>query len=201
MRRIENIVDEIAKLRVDYEECSVKLQAKNASNSSFKKALKVYNEELIKKYKFRVKEEKQKNDELIKKTQELEKLVKNQEILLKTKEQKIIALQETNVKSVKAKERNISEKPTMKEGRSQLSSKSVMETPKMVKPSVYRLDANASLYDAIAGNEILKWEKNKSFTSNVQSQNWIKVTGYFLDRKWLPSKREMWMRLGEVEKK
>ena len=225
MQRIENIVKDISKLRVDYAECSAKLKAQNSGAVPFE-VIKENSDDLIKKYEMSIEDEKQKNVILLKeleeselyaqknsfltkKIKELEKLVKNQDTLLKTKESELIVLQKSSTtlekKSVavvpqkvicEIKEENSFPDLMMKES---YTKKSVTkEVSQEVEPASYRLNKNASVYDAIAGSEILKWEKGRSFTSNIQSQNWIKITGYFIDKKWLPSEKEMWMKLEEV---
>ncbi len=215
MQRIENIVKDISKLRVDYAECSAKLKAQNSTAVPFV-AIKENSDDLVKKYEMSIEDEKQRNVILLKEldesklsVQRLEKLVKNQDTLLKTKESELIALQNsfTTLEKKSAvivppkvicetKEENSFPDLMMKES---YTKKSVTkEIPQEVEPASYRVNKNASVYDAIAGKEILKWEKGRSFTSNIQSQNWIKITGYFIDKKWLPSEKEMWMKLEEV---
>ena len=229
MQRIENIVKDISKLRVDYAECSAKLKAQNSTTVPFV-ATKENSDDLIKNYEMSIEDEKQKNVILLKKldesklsVQKLEKLVKNQNNILKTKESELIVLQKESIKLVKIKEKysislenkSVAVVPqkviceTKEENsfpdlmmKESYTKKSIpKEMPQEIEPASYRLNTNASVFDAIAGSEISKWEKKRSFTSNIQSQNWIKITGYFIDKKWLPSEKEMWMKLEEVVKK
>ncbi len=218
MQRIENIVKDISKLRVDYEECSTKLKAKNSTAVPFT-VVQENSDDLIKKYEMSIKDEREKNSillkesksfaqensELTKKIQELEKLVKKQDTLLKIKEKSSTPLKKESVVIVpkkvvcEEKEENSFPDLMMKE---KFAKKSISkEMPQEIEAASYKLNVTASVYDMIDGKEISKWEEGKSFTSNIQSQNWIKITGYFLDKKWLPSQKEMWMKLEKVEKK
>jgi len=219
MQRIENIVKDISKLRVDYAECSAKLKAQNSTAAPFV-AIKENSDDLVKKYEMSIEDEKQRNVILLKEldesklsVQRLEKLVKNQDTLLKTKESELLALQEKNLKLLKIKEKSSTPQKVICETKEENSFPDLMmkesytkksvtkEIPQEVEPASYRLNINAIVYDAIAGGEISKWKKGRSFTSNIQSQNWIKITGYFIDKKWLPSEKEIWMKLEEVVKK
>ena len=219
MQRIENIVKDISKLRVDYAECSAKLKAQNSTAVPFV-AIKENSDDLVKKYEMSIEDEKQRNVILLKEldesklsVQRLEKLVKNQDTLLKTKESELLAFQEKNLKLLKIKEKSSTPQKVICETKEENSFPDLMmkesytkksvtkEIPQEVEPASYRLNINAIVYDAIAGGEISKWKKGRSFTSNIQSQNWIKITGYFIDKKWLPSEKEIWMKLEEVVKK
>jgi myosin heavy subunit len=62
------------------------------------------------------------------------------------------------------------------------------------KASVYRIKNEASVYDAINGNVVAIWEKKTSFTSNVIQGEWIKITGYFVDKKWKRAQKELWVK-------
>jgi len=46
-----------------------------------------------------------------------------------------------------------------------------------------------------------QWEKHTSFTSNVKSKNRIKITGYFVNKKWRKASKEMWVDLACIEQK
>ncbi len=63
------------------------------------------------------------------------------------------------------------------------------------KAKTYRTKNEADIYDAIGGKKIDKWVKGRSFTSYVVvSDGWIKITGYFVHKKWKEAKKEMWIK-------
>lgn len=62
----------------------------------------------------------------------------------------------------------------------------------------YRLSEDSDIYDSINGKVLYKWEKNTSFTSNTRGDYWILITGYFLDKKWIASKKSLWIKIDKV---
>ena len=269
MQRIESIVGDIAKLRVDYEACQKQLKQKN-SNAIPSRVKESENEDIINNLKYKLKDEKQKNvilnkeisdltqvmknkDENVNKDRDesklklniakLEKLVKNQEEVLKTKDNIINNLNSNKSNEVKTKDNklvslkneNISLKSKIEELENRpvkvvekivekvVEKKVVCKTPKkensfpklmmkddiakvsqksvVAKASAYRFKMDADVYDAIKGNKLVEWEKDTSFTSNMTHGNWVKITGYFVDKKWRPSDKEMWVKRAEVLKR
>jgi len=65
----------------------------------------------------------------------------------------------------------------------------------------YRLNKNALIYSAIEGEELEKWEKGTSFTSNYRIGSWIKVTGYFVKRAWKKSKQDLWVKVEDAKQR
>lgn len=62
------------------------------------------------------------------------------------------------------------------------------------KASPFRLNADADIYDAPGGEVVAHWEERTSFTSNEKRSGWVKITGYFVDKKWQPSGEEsLWI--------
>ena len=60
--------------------------------------------------------------------------------------------------------------------------------------SAFRVSVDVSIYDAPNGKVVSTWEAMKSFTSNQKRGGWIKITGYFVDKKWRPSRDEsLWV--------
>lgn len=172
IQRLEAVVVEITQLRNSYEECkSELLTAKN-------------------------RESEKTNQELNEKVKKLEKIVKRQEKLLKTKEKKEKKQQLTV--DIRKKD-NVFPKLVMKP---EYRKEAVKEqTPVTFKPVAFHLIKDSEIYDAIDGTEIDKWEKHTSFTSGVKTKDWIKITGYFVDKKWRRAKKEMWVELKHVSKK
>jgi hypothetical protein len=66
------------------------------------------------------------------------------------------------------------------------------------KASAFRVNKSASIYNAINGREIVKWEKNTSFTSDKKTTSMIKITGYFVDKVWTPASKEMWIKVEDA---
>ena len=69
------------------------------------------------------------------------------------------------------------------------------------KASAFRLNKNAAIYDKVNGGKLYEWEKGTSFTSSIKMQNWIKITGYFVDRVWMRSSKELWVKSADVIKR
>ena len=70
------------------------------------------------------------------------------------------------------------------------------------KARAFRLKESANIYAGMDTMEVLqKWDKHTSFTSNVKSEKRIKITGYFVNKKWTKAKHEMWVDLTDVEQK
>lgn len=172
IKRLETIVKEVTELRTKYEACQ---------------------EELLKSRKNGTDD---KYEVLTQKIKKLEKIVKKQDELLKLKEN-IVKNQSFTVK--KCDEDNIFPKLMMKEEYQD----DALETPEFIdfKPAAFHLNVDSFVYDGIDGNKIEKWEKDTSFTSGVKTKKWIKITGYFVDRKWKRAKKEMWIELEKVSKK
>lgn len=129
------------------------------------------------------------NKKLIQEIDKLEKIVKKQEILLKTKENDkknyIFYAQECEKESAFPK-------LMMK---NEYQKKSFDENEIITfEASAFRLKTDSIIYDAIDGKDIDMWESRTSFTSNTMSNGWIKISGYFVDRKWKKAQKEMWVK-------
>ena len=188
IQRIESIVNEISKLRDDYVksqnslvEMEVKLEEEKEETKILKQNLKNYKNKIL----------------------SLENKINSLEISLKTKEKNKIVCKDMPQKIVKNtiiikkdlntqgfKEDNIFPSLLMKEQYKKNKTKSMAHT--------YRVKLEAKIYDAINGREIDIWEKSTSFTSNEQTSEWVKITGYFVDRLWRVSDKEMWIKSSDV---
>jgi len=175
IQRIDSIVKDITKLRVNYEECKKELEYKNLSEN---KSTPYLNDE-IKKYKE----------------------------LLKIKDKKIISLENELKKGtkkqiiIKKEYDNPNKFPKLALKSQYIEKKPVLEKVKTVKASTFRLKTDSNIYDEISGRKINSWEKGRSFTSNKMSQNWIKITGYFIDKKWTKARHGMWIEKAQVLKR
>lgn len=234
MQRIENIVNDISKLRVEYDECKTALKEQNGVTF---KAVEYKDKDNTKKYETLIQSEKVKNsklaeeisslkeknstnDSLKKEIVRLEAVIKNQENTIQTKEkfindlesqkntkEKIVFKEKLVTQTVvckKPENTNVFPKLEMKENSvvKKIETPSIIEeTVIEVEAGVYRLNNDSTIYDAINGNETFYWEKERSFTSNFKSENWVKITGYFTDKQWHPSEKELWIMLKEVIKR
>ncbi len=62
------------------------------------------------------------------------------------------------------------------------------------KGSAYRLKEESPVYSDPRGGIVEIWEAKTSFTSNVTWGEWIKITGYFVDQKWIKADRPLWIK-------
>lgn len=175
IQRIESIVKDITKLRVDYEECRKQLRDKEITKMGA---------------------EISSNDEIIKYKE-----------LLKIKDKKIISLenklkQKSKKQIIIKKEYDNSNKfPKLAMKSQYMEKKQILEKVELVKASSFRLKTDSNIYDKISGTKIDTWEKGTSFTSNKMSQNWVKITGYFVNKKWKKAKSDMWIEKTQVLKR
>ena len=112
MQRIENIVNDIAKLRVNYEECSAQLKEKNEKSVSFK-AVEYKSDESENRYKSQLKSEKEKNDKLLKEVQSLKKK-SSQNDSLKSEVISLKKLVQTQKNLISKKEKIVVKKQVLK---------------------------------------------------------------------------------------
>jgi len=229
IQRIEAIVDDIAKLRLKYEECRVDLQNANINTKkSVQKELKTCTNEKkqVESLRYMLNEQKEKNAILLaniasvetNNTNKLEEkiLALNKELLhyknllekkeieiknlknrLANKECKTKVITKTKVVFKDAPETNVFPKLVPINASKKIDSEVIQE----VKASTFRLKSDANIYDSIDGNIINKWEKNRSFTSNIQTKSWIKITGYFIDKKWHSVDKNLWVLKAKCKKR
>lgn len=62
------------------------------------------------------------------------------------------------------------------------------------KAFAYRLTKDSDIYESIDGELLERWEARTSFTSNISEGDWIKITGYFIDKKWQKATQELWVK-------
>jgi hypothetical protein len=171
IQRLESIVKEITKLRVDYEECRRELEDKQ----NVKMGVKVLADNENKNYK---------------------ELLKIKDKKIKTLENELKRRKKTRV-IVKKQYENSNKFPKLT-----VKHKFIEKKPKKPKrASIYRLKEDSDIYNKISGTKIQRWEKGRSFTSNKMSKNWIKITGYFVDKQWTKAKYGMWIQKIKVIKR
>lgn len=177
MKRIESIVQDITELRGDYEKCQ-DLYKQEKKKNIILKAETEYNDDLIKS-----------NKSLAKTVENLEKQIKIQKKLLTSKDNEINKLLKSGKKVCKTE--NVFPKLMMKKE----------ETIQKFKARPFRLKIDSDIYDAVDGNKIDEWSKGTSFTSNEKTDSWVKITGYFVNKKWKKSTKDMWIKESNVSQR
>ena len=249
MKRIEAIVNDITKLRVEYEGCQTEakiyaLQLKDERDknkiltqemNSFKD---LYRREIEYKNKIVKLENKIKKQEKLLKVKEDSKkdlIIKNKSTdKVKEKNKKTLVIKEKTIENlvlVNCEEPNLFPKLVMKKEflhndkkakqtmkpikqKENVTKKELLEIKKIVEPkkreveklerfkaSAFRLNKNALIYDKVNGKTLYGWEEGTSFTSSIKTQNWVKITGYFVDRVWMRSSKELWIKSEDVIKR
>jgi hypothetical protein len=174
IQRIESIVKDIVQLREQYDKCEEQLALQEKSLS-------------------------EKEKHYIDKIKTLENRIQIQEKALKNKDIKINNLKnrlnekpkpkEITVKTLvnqKCEPSNPFPKLMMKE---QYKEGEIFE----IQATTFRLHTQADIYNTPHGEVIARWEDGRSFTSNTRTKNWIKITGYFVDKVWQATPRDMWV--------
>jgi len=191
IQRIESIVKDITELRIKYDECQ---------------------KELTEKPKKAKKQEKSNEINLVTKQKiiKLENQIKRYKKLLKLKDKKIKNLEKCTKPKKKKKITTIC-KPKKLENPNKfpiliLKKKYIKYKIRTTKPSTYRLIVKAKIYDFINGKVIDSWENDISFTSNKIATNskessWVKITGFFLNGKWIKSQSQMWIESQYINKR
>jgi len=177
IQRIESMVQDISQLRSDYTqtetklaECKSKLQNSKQLLAQYAKQEKIYLNKIhnlenqLKKYKDRVKVK----EKVKSKNQIKSKICLNNQ---KTEDDNPF--------------------PTLK-------MKKQFSVPQeeiiFFKASSFRVNKEAKIYDGVDAKVIGTWEDRRSFTSNQREGKWIKITGYFVEKVWQPSQKEMWIK-------
>lgn len=179
IERINALAKEVQNLRQNYEICRQKLNTSSKStqkpsNKKQKEKIEALQEELAT-YKAKLRSYKGDVEDL-----RLENETLKAKIDAKNKE--IEALKEKSAKNT----------PVTDEQKQTACSKD--EKVAITKPKTFRTNKEAPIYDAKNGKIIDTWEKRRSFTSYIESGDWIKITGYFVDRKWRKAKKELWIK-------
>ncbi len=176
IERIEKVLSDITQLRKSYEKSQDELS----------------------KCRFRLSDEKQKNEILLQELKKLENEIEYLNNKIKTSKKSEKKEKSEIIKKVIIKEKidncsNIQIKkddgfPKLQLRKEFLSDESIDTTP-----HTYRLLTESAIYDAIDGEKIEEWEAQSSFTSNYKSGQWIKITGYFKEKTWHKAHRELWV--------
>ena len=210
MQRIEAIVEDISKLRYEYDQCQKELKNNGIVSSSSLKLREIKYKDEVAKYKKLFTDLREENIILsaevdylknsAKSIDNLKNKIKAYKKLLKTKENEIKNLKnEFNKKKCKSntiikKSDNSNKFPKLilKDKYKQVSANK--EEMQHFKARAFRFKVDANIYDSIDGKVIGRWEKETSFTSNQRTNSWVRITGYFIDRKWLKAKKTIWVK-------
>jgi len=183
--RIESIVKDINKLRSDY--------------NSIEEELGIY--------KYDLRDEKEKNEILTKEINRLDIALKKAKKELKTKDNNENASKNAfyNINKNRINFQKCMNNQTEEDSNvfpdlqmKKEFQKNETETLTTFKASSFRFNKAANIFDSINGKVIDEWEITTSFTSNVKSKNWVKITGYFVDKVWRPSQKELWVKATDV---
>ncbi|MFA5233786.1 MAG: hypothetical protein WC390_05230 [Sulfurimonas sp.] len=137
-----------------------------------------------------------KNEDLAQKIKILEKIVFEQNKLLKSKEY-------INKNQFINSDENLDKYSFPKLMMKEAYQAKLPEGDKIVEfePSSFRLKTDSIIYDTIDGNKIDKWERGRSFTSSTKTNSWIKISGYFVKKKWKKADGDMWVKRAQVVKR
>lgn len=177
IQRIESVVVEIEQLRVNYETATQKLKACQAQLiepiGAQEDTSEVNNLKNQLKYTQNILKSKEKEIEKLKSAQgaKKQKIQIKNEIYLNTQE-------------------NTFPKLVMREAEVQ-----------HFKASTFRLKKESGVYDGVEGREIDRWDALTSFTSSMMQDGWIRITGYFVNKKWTKASKEMWVRATDAFKR
>ena len=200
--RIEAIVSDIENLREDYNKCIKELDVKNINNivpksNNLKIELRK-KDERIKKYKKLLDKEIMKNTILLAKIKKLSKSsISSKNIALnsdKSNKKYKKLLEKKYSKNIKTKENRIKSLENKLKQESKEKALDIIEKQIISKASTFRIVTDSDIYNSINGDILFQWQKGRSFTSNITTQNWIKITGYFTDKKWKRASKELWMK-------
>ncbi|WP_304543535.1 hypothetical protein [Sulfurimonas microaerophilic] len=194
MQRLDSIVKDIENLRVNYDhsqeklqECQVKLLDEQQKAALLQTELKNSGSQ------------NKENKNYVDKINNLENQIKYMNSILKDKEKEIARLKLPKKEIVKTK---INDKCNLESQINPFPELKMRESgQRTTKATTYRLKQESVIYSDINGKEIARWEKLTSFTSTLAVEGWIKITGYFVDRKWQKAKRSMWIKASHALKR
>lgn len=217
MQRINSIVQDITNLRKDYAQCQASLKDKKPIKVDMLKYQD--NDDELRKYKRLLKDEREKNiilnnelnslsleyaDMKSKKIDTKEKKLRVVEVVKIEKEKEVKVVEVVKLVEVCSNASAINPNPfpklmpketkVEKKIKTKMIKKTIVkEKKKTSSAKTYRLNKDSAIYDAPNSKEIDSWEKGSSFTSSEQTDKWIKITGYFVDKKFRGAKKSMWV--------
>ena len=140
----------------------------------------------------KLKDEKIKNESLSRNLKiKYEKIIKDKDNIIISLRNKIkITKKPIMVKKEICEDENPFPSLMMKENKEEKISAATLN----LKVGTYRLNQESEIYDGINGNVLFLWEDKSSFTTTKVTQDWIKVTGYFVDKKWTKAEKNLWVK-------
>ena len=124
----------------------------------------------------------------------LEKKAKNEpKVVVKERIKEVI-----KEKKIYPKDDNVFPTLMLKEAKVVKKNIKEKEIVQEAKPTTYRLKNDSKIYNRFDGAEIYLWEKDRTFTSNIKTQNYIKITGFFVNQVWQSAEEELWIKKVDV---
>lgn len=180
MDRIESIVKDIEILRADYNRCKKELDIQNNEKS---------NKECLKLLKIKEKENIYLKNRLDIQNEEL----KNKDKIINSLKNQINFKDKTSISS------NKFPKLMMKDSKKE--KKVIKEVEVNIKASTFILVKDSDIYNTVNGKVVYQWKDKTAFTSNKMTQNWMKITGYFIDNKWKRAPQKLWIKKTNIVKR
>ncbi len=180
IQRIESMVKDISQLKNEYnsteqklQQCSNRLQNSIVKESNFEKKEKKY----------------------------LKRIKYLEHQLLISKKTKKIDKKRKSVKPIKCLINQKLEEPNPFPKLKMKKQFTPQNRVEFFKASSFRVDGEAKIYNGINADIIATWEDKTSFTSNQKEGDWIKITGYFVDKQWQASDKDIWIKSANVVKR
>lgn len=174
--RVDDMVGDISKLRASSEACKKELADVKEKNNVLRSEM-----DSMEELNSRNKEPFQKEIEALKTE------VDNSKILLEKKDKEIQKLN-SKIINIKTPDNQFPKLIMKDEYNKQDSNLTYFHA------TTYRLKDDSYIYDGPAGEKIEIWGKDTSFTSYIKKDGWIKITGYFINKRWVSAKdKEFWI--------
>ena len=204
---INGLVKEVSKLRTNYDNCQValhrcrqNLQPQQQSSQCDQKLQEAQQQVELLKEQLETTVVTDKNESSTQE-QHLEEQVKHLKEEIASKNEEIVQLKE-QLKQEKAKKKVLQQHvDEYLKTQKKYALKSQKQNITIITPSAYRTSKDAEIYNGINGKVIDKWEKGTSFTSYINADDWIKITGYFVDRKWRKAQKDLWIKKSDAFKR
>lgn len=179
---IEEAVEDITKLKNDYKMCQEDLKSRFVKTN--------YKE--LENYKILLKKEKEKNTKMLEDMKWFTQTIESLENNLNANKQELLKIKQNQKRELVVVKQKVIKQEIVKKKEVKL------EKIEFFKATTFRLKEDSSIYDKINGTKINDWVKNRTFTSNIKSDNWIKITGYFVKKAWKKAQIEMWIESDKV---
>ena len=198
IQRIESIVEDIEHLRNSYSKAQDEILMYKYEIHDLEEKNKILKSELesINEKDFEREKEKKKIISLENQVKKLENSVKTKEKENKILIRKNSILKQKCLKNQIKKDEN--QFPPLALQKKYIKKEQKPQNITYFKATAFRVNKNAPIYDAIDGKVIDTWEEKTSFTSNQRSEQWVKITGYFVNKVWQAATHDMWVKSEDV---